>query len=115
MACNKCKNRKFAKSTNQQLKLLSAMISGFCRIRVKTSGKTKYREYVCTRNPELLPQPGSEKYRTDIVYEPGVSAFTFWSINKNLKRTAKPEAGWVTIKVSDIIYFESIGKSIEDE
>ena len=108
MACRKCKNRKFARNSTQQKKLLSAMMGGFCKIRVMDRDTRKKNFYICTLRQEYLPQPGTLTHRT-AANQVGDSVFNFWALNKNAGTRLAPEAGWVTIHAKEIIFFDSVG------
>ena len=108
MVCRKCKNRRFARNETQQKKLLSAMLGGFCKIRVMDRNTRKKNFYLCTLQPDYLPQPGTLQHRSN-QNKVGDSVFNFWSMNKNAGTGLDPEAGWVTIHAKEIIFFESVG------
>ena len=107
MGCRKCKKRNFATTPAKQKILVSMLLSGFCKIRVRQPNNKKHIEYICTIRPNYLPQSGSMKYvKQD--NRPGMSEFNFWALNKNSGKGLDPEPGWVKIEAKDIIFFEPI-------
>ena len=111
--CNRCKNKRFVKNHRSQKILISSTIDGFCKVRVKKRGEADLYDYICTNKKEFLPAQGTDNYRS-IMNKVGSSTFIFWALNKNVNTPLDSEAGWVTINLNEIVFFEPIRPNTEE-
>tara|TARA_Y100000034_G_C6861217_1_gene391965 strand:+ start:1136 stop:1492 length:357 start_codon:yes stop_codon:yes gene_type:complete len=109
--CNKKRKEAFQNLPNISVKnLVEKLKSGLCVITIYRVNDTKPRDIYCTLQNDVTPSKGSSLHRT-LVTEKKVNDNGFlmvWTTNKNLDKDQKPEAGWLKIKVDQILSYKFI-------
>jgi|3_EtaG_2_1085321.scaffolds.fasta_scaffold110837_3 hypothetical protein len=113
MSCGCSKKRKEAFKNQPDISiknLVERLKSGLCIVTIYRVNDTKPRDVYCTLQNDVLPSKGSSLHRT-ILSEKKVNDNGFlmvWSTNKNLDEGQKPEAGWLKIKIDQIVSYKFV-------